>query len=127
MALEAPAPLLLEVGRIVEEGDHDTLLRRGGRYGLDGRWPGRAGLSVSAASGTPGGSSERVQIDWGSDKKHDTSTLTNCFKGDGYTSTATQSGLPYDSYYLEVTKLGTGCGACTGVADKVSVDTTKAD
>ncbi|WP_031478756.1 hypothetical protein [Streptomyces bicolor] len=67
------------------------------------------------------------QIDWGSDVKHDTSTLTNCFKGSGYTSTATQSGLPYDSYYLEITKLGTGCAACTGAADKVSVDTTLAD
>ncbi|WP_192883562.1 hypothetical protein [Streptomyces xinghaiensis] len=67
------------------------------------------------------------QIDWGLDKKHDTSKLTNCFRGSGYTSTATQSGLPYDSYYLEIDKLGTGCGACTGVADKVSVDTTKAD
>lgn len=67
------------------------------------------------------------QIDWGSDVKHDTSTLTNCFKGSGYTSTATESNLPYDSYYLEITKLGTGCGACTGAADKVSVDTTLAD
>ncbi|NUP17345.1 MAG: hypothetical protein HOZ81_14805 [Streptomyces sp.] len=67
------------------------------------------------------------QIDWGSDVKHDTSTLTNCFKGSGYTSTATQSNLPYDSYYLEITKLGSGCAACTGAADKVSVDTTLAD
>ncbi|MGW1669365.1 hypothetical protein [Streptomyces sp. NPDC002324] len=67
------------------------------------------------------------QIDFGEDTKHDVSTLTNCFNGSGYTSTATESNLPYDSYYLEIDKLGTGCGACTGAADKVSVDTTLAD
>ena len=67
------------------------------------------------------------QIDWGVDIKLDTSTLTNCFNGAGYTSTATQSNLPYDSYYLEITKLSSGCGACVGAADRVSVDTTLAD
>ncbi|MGP3632267.1 hypothetical protein ACTU45_02635 [Streptomyces sp. 24-1644] len=67
------------------------------------------------------------QIDWGTDKKHDTSTFTNCFNGSGYKSTATQSGLPYDSYYFEIDQIGSGCVSCAIIVDKVNVDTTAAD
>ncbi|WP_406863698.1 hypothetical protein ABZO31_26015 [Streptomyces sp. HUAS MG47] len=67
------------------------------------------------------------QIDWGSDKKHDTSTLTNCFKGSGYKSTATETGLPYDSYYFEIDKIGSGCISCAVAVNTVNVDTTQAD
>ncbi|MQS38576.1 hypothetical protein [Streptomyces katsurahamanus] len=67
------------------------------------------------------------QIDWGSDKKHDTSTFTNCFNGTGHKSTATQTGLPYDSYYFEIDKIGSGCVPCAVIVDEVNVDTTKAD
>ncbi|MER5477894.1 hypothetical protein ABT026_13115 [Streptomyces sp. NPDC002734] len=67
------------------------------------------------------------QIDWGSDTKHDTSTFTNCFNGNGYKSTATESGLPYDSYYFEIDKIGSGCMSCALIVTKVEVDTTLAD
>ncbi|ANW16940.1 hypothetical protein [Streptomyces clavuligerus] len=67
------------------------------------------------------------QIDWGSDKKHDTSTFTNCFKGASQKSTATQTGLPRDSYYFEIDKIGSGCISCAVAVTKVNVDTTKAD
>ncbi|MBT2367068.1 hypothetical protein J7E88_17575 [Streptomyces sp. ISL-10] len=67
------------------------------------------------------------QIDWGSDVRHDTSTLTNCFNGSGSKSTATESGLPYDSYYFEVDKIAGGCISCTVSVNTVNVDTTLAD
>lgn len=67
------------------------------------------------------------QIDWGNDKKHDTSTFTNCFNGPSERSTATQTGLPYDSYYLEIDQIGSGCVSCAILVKKVHVDTTKAD
>ncbi|MFJ9889361.1 hypothetical protein ACIQRW_26340 [Streptomyces sp. NPDC091287] len=67
------------------------------------------------------------QIDWGNDKRHDTSTFTNCFKGSSSKSTATQSGLPRDSYYFEIGNIGSGCVSCAVVVGKVNVDTTKAD
>jgi hypothetical protein len=67
------------------------------------------------------------QIDWGTDKKHDTSTFTACFKGAGYTSTATQTGLPYDSYYFEISKIGSGCVSCAVTVSTVQVDTSMAD
>ncbi|WP_258563990.1 hypothetical protein [Streptomyces himalayensis] len=67
------------------------------------------------------------QINWGSDVKHETSRFTNCFNGSGYKSTATQSGLPYDSYYFEIDQIGSGCISCAVTVQTVNVDTTLAD
>ncbi|WP_274558980.1 hypothetical protein [Streptomyces spiramyceticus] len=67
------------------------------------------------------------QIDYGYDKKHDTSRFTNCFNGSSYKSTATQSGLPYDSYYFEIAQIGSGCISCAVYVKTVNVDTTLAD
>ncbi|MFI0930656.1 hypothetical protein ACH4RG_02795 [Streptomyces sp. NPDC021019] len=67
------------------------------------------------------------QIGWGKDKRHDTSKFTTRFEGSGSKSTATQSGLPKDSYYLEIGDIGSGCVSCAVVVGKVNVDTTKAD
>ncbi|MER6597343.1 hypothetical protein C6W96_19555 [Streptomyces sp. CS149] len=67
------------------------------------------------------------QIDWGRDKMHDSSKFTACFNGSGSKSTATEEGLPRDSYYFELGDIGSGCVSCAIVVNKVNVDTTKAD
>ncbi|MDT0493161.1 hypothetical protein ACPEIF_33835 [Streptomyces sp. NPDC012600] len=67
------------------------------------------------------------QIDWGRDKMHDSSKFTNCFKSKTQKSTATETGLPRDSYYFRIGDIGSGCISCAVAVGKVNIDTTKAD
>ncbi|MFB8139829.1 hypothetical protein, partial [Streptomyces parvus] len=66
------------------------------------------------------------QVDWGRDKMHDSSKFTACFNGSGSKSTATEEGLPKDSYYFEIGNIGSGCISSDIVVNKDNVDTTKA-
>ncbi|MEU6347982.1 hypothetical protein ABZ896_01485 [Streptomyces sp. NPDC047072] len=69
----------------------------------------------------------RIDVTLDYDVTVDTFTFSNCFKGNGYYSTDTQTGLDSASYYFEADKIGTGGSCCLLFTDWVGVDTTQAD